>query len=144
MQVSVFAPALRAFLDDNGGVTAHGFPLTSCHVMSFPAQITIPVVLAAHAHGGTEYDPRRYIVAKSPAGEQLGALECSWRWPDAPGVPVKFWVLTRDLPLVVHGAGVCTIGLYDSPDATDTDHLFPLPVLKANPLMPPPQPSTRT
>jgi hypothetical protein len=34
--------------------------------------------------------------------------------------------------------------LYDSPDATDADHLFPLPVLKVNPLTPPPrQPSAR-
>lgn len=43
----------------------------------------------------------------------------------------------------VQAAGVYSIGLYDSPDATETDHLFPLPVLKVNPLLlPPPQPPT--
>jgi hypothetical protein len=41
-------------------------------------------------------------------------------------------------------AGVYTVGLYDSPDATETDHGFPLPVIKASPFAPPPkQPSAR-
>ena len=61
------------------------------------------------------------------------------RQPDNPGVPVKFRVFAHHLPFVVHSAGVYTVGLYDSLDATETDHLFPLPVIKANPLMPPPQ-----
>ena len=32
-------------------------------------------------------------------------------------------------------AGVYTIGLYDSLDDTETDVLFPLPVLKRNPFL---------
>ena len=35
----------------------------------------------------------------------------------------------------VEAAGVYTIGLYDSLDDTETDVLFPLPVLKRNPLL---------
>ncbi len=80
----------------------------------------------------------------SPERERISTLECAWHWPDKPGVPVKFWVLTRNLPMVVHTAGVYTVGLYDSPDGTETDHFFPLPVAKANPFAPPPpQPTTR-
>ena len=42
------------------------------------------------------------------------------------------------------GDGKDTVGLYDSPDATETDHSFPLPVMKASPFAPPPkQPSAR-
>ena len=44
---------------------------------------------------------------------------------------------------MVHHAGVYNIGLFDRRDATETDHLFPLPVIRANPLLPPPEPSTR-
>jgi hypothetical protein len=36
--------------------------------------------------------------------------------------------------LTVASAGVYTVGLYDSPDVTETNHLFPLPVAKFNPL----------
>jgi hypothetical protein len=125
-------------MDEGGGVTADGFPMTSCYVASFPAQITVPLVLAVYTQGGSDYDPRRYVVARSPDGERLSVLECTWHWPDKPGVPVKFWVLARNLPMMVQSAGVCSVGLYDSLDATETDHLFPLPVLKANPLLPPP------
>lgn len=142
MHVVAFAPSLRAVLDEAGGVTADGFPLTSCTVASFPAQIAIPVVLAVYTQGGTEYDPRRYIVVTSPERERISTLECAWHWPDKPGVPVKFWVMTRNLPMVVQTAGIYTVGLYDSPDGTETDHLFPLPVAKANPFAPPPPPPT--
>jgi hypothetical protein len=144
MHVVAFAPTTRAVVEeDAGGVRLDGFPMTSAYVDSFPRQITVPLVLAVYTQGGSDYDPRRYIVARSPDGEQLSALECTWHWPDNPGAPVKFWVLTRYLPLVVHSAGVYNVGLFDSPDATETDHLFPLPVFKANPLLPPPQRSTR-
>ncbi|MGH3677259.1 MAG: hypothetical protein ACRDU5_16255 [Mycobacterium sp.] len=137
MQVVAFAPASSAVVDENGGVNIDGFPLTSCHIDHFPKRITIPLVLAAYTQGGTEYDLCRYIVAKSPDGERLGTAECTWHWPDQPGAPVKFWVLTRNLPIVVQSAGLYSVGLYDSPDATQTDHLFPLPVVKFNPLIPP-------
>ena len=145
MHVVAFAPSFRAVLDEAGGVKADGFPMTSAHVTSFPAQITLPLVLAVYTQGGTDYDPRRYIVAKSPKGERVSAMECAWHWPDNPGSPVKFWVLTRHLPMAVPSPGVYTVGLYDSPEAAETDHLFPLPVIKANPFAaPPPQSSPRT
>lgn len=137
MHVVAFAPSLKAVLDEAGGVHADGFPMTSCHVSSFPAQITIPVVLAVYTQGGTDYDPQRFIVAKSSDGETVGVLECSWHWPDNPGAPVKFRVFAHHLPLEVKSAGVYTIGLYDSRDAAETDHRFPLPVVKTNPFIAP-------
>jgi len=144
MHVLAFAPSLRAVLDEAGGVTADGFPLTSCHVASFPAQITVPIVLAVYTQGGSDHDPRRYIVARSPEQERISTLECAWHWPDKPGVPVKFWVTTCNLPMVVQTAGVYTVGLYDTPDGTETEHLFPLPLAKTNPFAAaPPQPTTR-
>ncbi|MDT5094739.1 MAG: hypothetical protein QOH60_4102 [Mycobacterium sp.] len=133
MQVVAFAPSLSAAVDEAGGVNAHGFPMTSCHVESFPAQITVPLVLAVYTQGGTDYDPQRFIVARSPRSETVGVLECRWHWPDNPGAPVKFRVFAHQLPLAVSSAGVYTIGLYESRDGTDTAHVFPLPVLKANP-----------
>jgi hypothetical protein len=118
--------------------------MTAAYVDSLPIGITIPLVLAVYTQGGGDYDPCRYIVARSPEGERLNVMECTWHWPDNPGMPVKFQVLTRYLPLFVKSAGIYTIGLYDDPDATDSDHLFPLPVIKSNPLLqPPPQPTTR-
>jgi hypothetical protein len=140
MEVLAFAASVKAVVDDRGGVSAEGFPMTSLQVTSFPANVTIPLVLALYTQGGTDYDLRRYIVATSPRGERLGTLECSWHWADNPGAPVKFWVSAPQLPVVLQAAGVCSIGLYESPDATETDHRFPLPVFKTNPLLPP-QPS---
>jgi hypothetical protein len=144
MQVMAFAPSLKAVLEETGGVTTDGFPMTSAHVTSFPAQITVPLVLAVYTKGGTDYDPRLYVVAKSAKGERLAAFECAWHWPDNPGVPVKFRVFVHHLAMTVQSAGVYTVGLYDSPDATETDHSFPLPVIKASPFaQPPKQPSAR-
>src|SRR4051812_8312196 len=139
MHVVAFAPSTRVVVNDEGGVRADGFPMTSAHVEDFPQQITIPVVLAAYTEGGSDYDPRLYIAAKSPQGERISTVECSWHWPDKPGAPVKFWVLSQQLPLRVQSAGLHTIGLYDNPDATENDHLFPLPGFKFNPLLTPPQ-----
>jgi hypothetical protein len=133
VHVVAFAPSLSAEVNDTGGVNARGFPMTSCHVESFPARITVPLVLAVYTQGGTDYDPQRFIVARSPRGETAGVLECRWHWPDNPGAPVKFRVFAHQLPLHVHSAGMYTVGLYDSHDAAETAHLFPLPVLKANP-----------
>jgi hypothetical protein len=143
MHVVAFAPSTKAVAQDAGGVRLDGFPMTSAHIDTFPKQITIPLVLAVYTQGGTDYDPRLYVVARSPEGERVGALECAWHWPDNPGAPVKFRVFAHHLPLVVNRAGVYRIGLFDGPDATETDHAFPLPVIQANPLLPPPQPSTR-
>ena len=48
---------------------------------------------------------------------------------------MKFRVFTQYLPMRAEAAGVYTIGLYDSLEDTDSDVLFPLPVLKTNPFM---------
>ncbi|MDT5264115.1 MAG: hypothetical protein QOI90_741 [Mycobacterium sp.] len=69
MHVIAFTPSLKAVLEDAGGVTTDGFPMTSAHVTSFPAQIAVPLVLAVYTQGGTDYDSRLYVVAKSPRGE---------------------------------------------------------------------------
>ena len=135
MRVVAFAPALSSAEEEAGGVTAKGFPMTSCFVESFPSQITIPMVVAVCAFGGSDYDPVKYIVATSPEGERVGSLEFGWHWHDNPPTPVKFRVFTQYLPMRVESAGVHTIGLYDSLDEIDTDVLFPLPVLRMNPLI---------
>lgn len=140
MHVVAFAPSLSAVVDDAGGVNAQGFPMTSCRVESFPAHITVPLVLAVYTQGGTDYDPQRFIIGKSPRGETVGVLESRWHWPDNPGAPVKYRVFAHQLPLHVSTAGVYTIGLYETRDATETAHQFPLPVLKANPFTMPASP----
>jgi len=137
LRVVAFAPSLSAVEEDAGGVNIKGFPMTSCYVNGFPDQITVPMVIAVCSLGGTDYDPVRYIVATSPDGERVGSLEFGWHWHDNPPTPVKFRVFTQYLPMRVESAGVYTIGLYDSIDATETDNLFPLPVLKTNPLIQP-------
>ena len=104
MHVLAFAPSTRAVALDAGGVRSDGFPMTSAYVDTFPKQITIPLVLAVYTQGGIDYDPRRYIVARSPDGERLSTLECTWHWPDKPGVPVKFWVTH---PLPTNGGAIC-------------------------------------
>jgi hypothetical protein len=135
MRVVAFAPALSATEEDAGGVAVKGFPMTSCYVNNFPAQITVPIVVAVTALGGTDYDPVKVIVATSPEGERVGSLEFSWHWNDNPPTPVKFRVFTQYLPMRVEEAGVYTLGLYNSLEETESEHLFPLPVLKMNPLL---------
>ena len=135
MRVVAFAPALSATEESGGGIAVKGFPMTSCYVNSFPDQLTVPMVVAFCALGGADYDPVRYIVATSPEGERVGSLEFRWHWHDAPPSPVKFRVFTQYLPMRVEAAGVYTIGLYESLHSSESDHLFPLPVLKMNPLL---------
>lgn len=135
MRVVAFAPALSAAEEDGGGIAARGFPMTSCYVDSLPTQITVPMVIAVCALGGGDYDPVRYIVATAANGERVGSLEFGWHWHDNPPTPVKFRVFAQYLPMRVEEAGVYTIGLYDSLHAGETEHLFPLPVLRANPLI---------
>jgi hypothetical protein len=65
----------------------------------------------------------------------VGSLEFGWHWPDNPPTPVKFRVFTQFLPIQVNEAGVYTLGLYDSLEDTETEHLFPLPFLRVNPLL---------
>lgn len=109
--------------------------MSSCYVDNFPTQVTIPVVVAVCTMGGSDYDPRKYIVATSPDDERVGTLEFAWHWPDNPPVAVKFRVFAQYLPMRVQSAGTYTLGLYDSLDGAETDHLFPLPILKRNPLV---------
>ena len=135
MRVVAFAPSLSAVEEDAGGVNIKGFPMNACYVDAFPAQITIPMVVAVCALGGQDYDPVRVIVATSPDGERVGSLEFGWHWHDNPPTPVKFRVFAQYLPMRVEQAGVYSIGLYESLDQTETEHLFPLPVLRRNPLM---------
>lgn len=135
MRVVVFAPALSAVDEEAGGVTVKGFPMTLCYVNNLPAQITVPIVVAMTALGGTDYDPSKVIVATSPSGERAGSLEFGWHWPDNPPTPVKFRVFTQYLPIRVEEAGVYTLGLYDSLADTETEYLFPFPILKVNPLL---------
>ena len=134
MRVVAFAPSLSAVVQDSGGITAEGFPMTSSYVDSFPTKITVPVVVAVSSAGGSDYNPKKYIVATSPDDERVGALELAWQWPDNPPVPVKFRVFAQHLPMRVQSAGVYTLGLYDSLEDTETEHLFPLPVFRRNPL----------
>ena len=133
MQVDVFAASRRAVLEEAGGVTAEGFPMTSCLVESFPTQITIPLVLGVHTTGGTDYEMRRFIIAKSPEGERMGLLDFAWQWPDNPGTPVKFRVFAHYLSISVYFAGVYTVGLYVDPEG-EPEVAFPLPILRLNPL----------
>lgn len=135
MRVVTFAPALSATEESAGGVAVKGFPMTSCYVNSFPAQITVPIVIAMTTLGGTDYDPVKVIIATAPNGERVGSLEFGWHWADNPPTPVKFRVFTQYLPMRVVEAGVYTLGLYDSLDDTESEYLFPLPVLKTNPLL---------
>lgn len=135
MRVVTFAPALSAVEDDGGGITAKGFPMTSCYVDTLPTQVTVPMVVGVCALGGADYDPVRYIVVTSPRGERVGSLEFGWHWHDNPPTPVKFRVFVQYVPVRVEEAGVYSIGLYDSMDATETEYLFPLPVLRMNPLI---------
>ncbi len=135
MRVVAFAPSLSAVEETVGGIAVKGFPMTSCYVNNFPAQITVPMVVAVTALGGTDYDPTKFIVATAPSGERVGSLEFSWHWDDNPPTPVKFRVFTQYLPMRADEPGVYTLGLYDSLDEAESDHLFPLPVLKTNPLI---------
>ena len=137
MQVAAFAPSLNVVINDGGGVDVRGFPMTSAHVDSFPAQITFSIVLAVYTQGGTDYDPERFIVARSQRGETVGELQCRWHWPDNPGSPVKFRIFAHQLSLQLPSTGLYTIGFYESRDQVETPHQFPLPVFKTDPFRAP-------
>lgn len=134
MRVLTFAPALAATEDDGGGVSVDGFPMTHCFVSEFPTEITITMVLVVCTLAGDEYSPEQYIIARSPDGERTTEMVFRWQWDDNPETPVKFRVFIQNLPLQITSAGIYTIGLYDSRDATATDIEFPLPVNKYDPL----------
>lgn len=137
MQVAAFAPSLNVVINDGGGVDVRGFPMTSAHVDSFPAQITFSIVLAVYTQGGTDYDPERFIIARSQRGETVGELQCRWHWPDNPGSPVKFRIFAHQLSLQLPSAGLYTIGFYERRDQMETPYLFPMPVFKTDPFRAP-------
>lgn len=136
MRVLAFAPSLSVVSLDTGGITAEGLPMKRCYVDRFPTQITVPVVVAVCSPRGTNYDARKVIVATSPDGERVGTLEFSWDWPDDPPLAVKFRVFAQHLSMTVTTAGIYAVGLYDSLHRTETDYMFPLPVLEGNPPVP--------
>ncbi len=114
--------------------------MTRAYVDSFPADITVPVVLAVATASGNEYNPVRYIVASSPQGERLATMQFNWYWDDVADIPVKFRVFVQHVPLRVDTPGTYTLGLYDDPDGT-TDDLCFLPVVR-NPFVDVPEPDT--
>jgi len=137
VQVVAFAPSIGVTNNDGGGVDVRGFPMTSCHVETFPARIMISIVLAVYTQGGTDYDPERFIVARSQRGETVGELQCRWHWPDNPGSPVKYRVFAHQLPLQLPSTGLYTIGFYESRHEVETPHQFPIPVFKTDPFRAP-------
>ncbi|MCW1957237.1 MAG: hypothetical protein KIH64_001555 [Mycobacterium sp.] len=129
MRVVAFAPALIATEDEGGGVSAGGFPMTSCYVNAFPAEITISVVIAVCGLRGEEYDPVRYLIANGPDGERSSAMRFNWHWDDNPETPVKFRVFVQQLPIWVGSEGTYSLGLYTHLEGTQPEQTFPLQVL---------------
>jgi len=138
VRVVAFAPAFSAVEEENGGLSVRGFPMTRAFVDIFPVEITVPVIIALWADGGAEYDVTKYIAVKSGEGRRLATMQFSWHWDDNAEVPVKYRAFVQNLPLRIDSEGTLTIGLYDSAEATDSEHVFHLPVL-LNPLNNPAQ-----
>lgn len=136
MRVLAFAASASAVIEGEA-VSARGLPITALYLPRFPTRITVPLVLAVCTRAGSDYDPRRYIVARSPDGERLSVVECSWHWPDQEDEPFKFRVFAPQLTIAVQSAGVYPIGLCHSPEATEPAYVFPL-LIKAGAAAPPP------
>ena len=130
MRVLAFAPSLAAEEALDGGINMRGFPMTSAFVDVMPVDITVSVVIAVATLAGQEYNPALYLGVNSPLGERLITMQMSWQWDDVPDVLVKFRSFLQYLPFQVEMEGVYTLGLYDDPDATETDHTFPLMIFK--------------
>ena len=128
MRVVAFAPALTVTEDEAGGVSATGFPMTSCFVSELPTDITVPMVIAVCALSGGEYDAVQYLIATGPDGERVSAMDFRWNFEDVDDIPVKFRVFVQYLPLRISTTGIHTIGLSDNLGATATEVQFPLPV----------------
>ena len=130
MRVLAFAPSLVAEEARDGGINMRGFPMTSAFVDGMPVDITVSVVIAVATLAGQEYNPALYLGVNSPLGERLTTMQMSWQWDDVPDVLVKFRSFLQYLPMHIETEGVYTLGLYDDPDATETDHTFPLMIFK--------------
>ena len=112
--------------------------MTSAHVRDFPQQISIQVVLAAYTEGGSDYDPRLYIVAEgrrreneSAPSSAPGIGRTSRVHPSSSGSSPSPYHCEWDRPACTPSA--CTT----AQTRQETEHLFPLPVAKFNPLLPP-------
>ena len=130
MRVLAFAPSLAAEEALDGGINMRGFPMTSAFVDEMPVDITVSVVIAVATLAGQEYEPALYLGVNSPFGERLGTMQMSWQWDDVPDVLVKFRSFLQYMPMRIETEGVYTLGLYDDPDATETEHTFPLMIFK--------------
>lgn len=130
MRVVAFAPSLTAEDAPDGGINMRGFPMTSAFVDVLPVDITVCVVIAVVGLAGEEYSPQLYLGVNSPTGERLVTMQFGWQWDDIEDVPVKFRSFVQYLPIQVQSEGVHTFGLYDGPDATETEHTFPLSIFR--------------
>jgi len=134
MRVVAFAPSLTAEEARDGGINMRGFPMTAAFVDVFPVEITVPVVIAVCGLAGEEHNAALYLGVNSAQGTRVSTMQMSWQWDDVEDIPVKFRSFVQYLPLYLEAEGVYTFGLYDSPDATETEHTFPLAIfLNPNP-----------
>ncbi len=130
MRVVAFAPSLTAEENRDGGVDMRGFPMTSAFVDAMPVEITVCVIIAVVGLAGEEHNSALYLGVNSPQGRRLVTMQMAWEWEDSPEIPVKFRSFLQYLPIYLETEGVYTLGLYDGPDATETEHTFPLAVFR--------------
>ena len=134
MRIVAFGPSLQAAEAPDGGIDALGFPMTSCFVEELPAEITVPVVIAACALNGENYHVERYLAALSPQGDRISAMQFSWQWDDDADIGMKYRAFVQYLPIWVETPGVYTLGLFDSPDAdlASVEAGYPLAIFQQN------------
>ena len=95
------------------------------------------MVVVVCSLGGSDYEPTKYIIATSPENERVGALEFS-ELAGQPAGAAEVPASSRSTsPCVSRSAGIYTIGLYDSLEGTETEHLFRRPCSRATPLLAP-------
>lgn len=110
--------------------------MTSAHVDVFPRQITLPLVVAVYASGAPNTTPSSTSSPSLPRENGWARSKSAGSGRIRRGA-AQALVTTRPFPFQVTGPGTYSIGLYETPDAADTDVLFPLTVLKFNPLTAP-------
>lgn len=87
-------------------------------------------MLCVSALNGEDYDPHFYIQARDPDGQARGNAEVVWYWEDVPGMPCKWRVWDLQMPFLIFGEGVYTVGIYENPDDPNEKALsgFPMPI----------------
>ena len=134
MRVLAFAPSLIAEENHRRRHQYAGLPHDECLRRRAPVEITVSVVIAVATLAGIENNPALYLGVNSPQGRRLVTMQMAWQWDDVPDVLVKFRSFLQYLPIQVETEGVYTLGLYDDPDATESEHTFPLAIfLNPNP-----------